>query len=356
MSRFDAKVPPSVERMTARSLRIWLPAVKSSSGADVFVNRLAEGLERNGHEPIVQWFPHNLELTPCRLKGAREPRGVDIIHAGTWQGFAFKRKGIPLVITEHHDVMDPSYAPYKTISQNVYHRSLVDRWMRRSFLAANIVTAVSEFTAGVLRETRGISCVAVPNWVDINRFSPAPDKRSTRRDKFKLLFVGNSSRRKGADVLPALADSLGERFVISCTGGLRKSGPGGRNIEYLGSLSTEALIDAYRDSDAVLVPSRYEGFGYSAAEAMACAKPVVGFRCGALQELIRPIEDCTLCEIDDVDGLANTCRALERDPEWAARIGNKGREIIVDHYTENIAVARYLSLYDSMLAGVGSFK
>ena len=50
--------------MSTRPLRIWLPSLRAGSGVDVFATRLAEGLARAGHEPLLQWFEHGYELKP----------------------------------------------------------------------------------------------------------------------------------------------------------------------------------------------------------------------------------------------------------------------------------------------------
>lgn len=75
----------------------------------------------------------------------------------------------------------------------------------------------------------------------------------------------------------------------------------GEDIEYLGSLDREDLIGAYRGAGALLVPLSWdEPFGLVVAEALACGTPVVGWRRGAMPELIRP--DVTGQVVDGVEG------------------------------------------------------
>lgn len=339
---------------SAQSLKIWFPAVRAGSGADVFVERLAQALERAGHEPVVQWFEHGYELMPWRLKKFAAPDGVDIVHANSWQAFAFKRKGVPLVVTEHHYVLDPSFRHYKSSLQHLYHRALVDGFMRRSFAAADIVATDSQFTAQVLSRCAGVDVAKViPLWVDYEKFSPdgyLPD--SGDKGAFRLLYVGNASKRKGADVIPALADRLGGGFEVRCTAGLRDTTgiSTSANVRILGRRSPEELIDEYRHCDAVLVPSRYEGFGYAALEAMACAKPVVGFSCGAVDEVVSNGETGLLCPIDDVEALEAYCRRLAEDREFGRVLGRNGRERAISFFTEESAIKAYLELYRSIAA------
>ena len=339
--------------ISTQPLKIWFPAIRAGSGADVFVERLAQALERAGHEPVVQWFEHSYELMPWRLKKFAAPNGIDIVHANSWQAFAFKREGIPLIVTEHHYVLDPAFRPYKSSLQHLYHRTMVGGFMRRSFEAADIIATDSQFTAQVLSRCVDIDVAKViPLWVDYEKFSPPGAYSSDPDDSrpFRLLYVGNASRRKGADVIPELADRLGNRFEVRCTAGLRDTTALGisANVKILGRRSQDELIDEYRRCDAVLVPSRYEGFGYAALEAMACGKPVVGFSCGAVDEVVVNGETALLCPIDDIDRLAIDCRRLAEDRKFGRALGMSGRERAISVFTEQSAVEAYLELYRSI--------
>lgn len=333
-------------------MRIWFPAVRAESGADVFVERLAEALKCVGHEPIVQWFDHHYELMPWRLEKFPPPEGVDIVHANSWQAFAFKRRGIPLVVTEHHYVLDPNFRRYKSSLQHLYHRTMIGSFMRRSFEVADKIATDSQFTAQVLSGCAGVSVAnVVPLWVDYEKFSPREPLLGSASDGvFRLLYVGNASRRKGADVIPELADRLGSGFEIRCTAGLRdtKGINVSANIKILGRRSQDELIEEYRQCDAVLVPSRYEGFGYAALEAMACAKPVVGFSCGAVDEVVENGETALLCPIDDIDTLTAHCRRLANNREFGLALGINGRKRAVSVFAEEIAVNAYLAMYESI--------
>lgn len=332
-------------------MKVWLPAVRANSGADVFVERLAAGLDRRGVEAIITWFPHWTELVPDLLKFAKAPEGVDLIHANTAYAFAFKRGQIPLVATELHYVLDPAYRPFKTLAQHAYHTLLVGPYLRRSYRRANATTAISQFTAGVLADVAQVRVDrTIPLWVDSGAF--APDANTLRRaGPFRLLFVGNNSRRKGADAIAPLARALGTGFEIICTSGLRESAQSGRpeNVRILGRLGVDGLIAAYRDCDAVLVPSRYEGFGYAALEAMCCGKPVLGFDSGAVSEVVGASGRPWLARMDDLDGLAERCRRLASSPGVAKELAADGRSRALASFTEAAAVSSYLELYSELL-------
>lgn len=337
-----------------RPLQIWFPAVRAGSGADVFTERLAAALVLRGMQAKITWLPHLSELTPDLLRWAKAPPGIDIIHANSVNAFAFKHLGVPIVVTEHHYTLDPAYRPHKSYAQHLYHRVLLAPHLRRSYAVADAITTDSQFTANVLSLVAGVQPArTIPLWVDYDEFSPsivAPIERGQR--PFRLLFVGNTSRRKGADVIPLLASRLGEGFEIRCTAGLRqqKQGVPLDNVCVLGHLATQQLVQEYRACDAVLVPSRYEGFGYCALEAMACAKPVIGFRCRAIEEVVVENETALLCDIDDLDALAQNCRRLARDQTAVHAFGNAGRKRAVSVFSEALALDAYMQLYRSLLS------
>jgi len=338
----------------SRKPAVWFPAVRAGSGADVFTMRLADALRRRGVSATITWFPHWSELAPDLLRTVRPPAGTNVIHANSNYAFAFRRRGIPLVATEHHYVLDPAYRPYKSMAQHVYHRALVGPYLRRSYARAGAVTTDSRFTTDVLARVVGIKVSrTIPLWVDYGKFSPAAAAQKPD-DRFRLLFVGNASRRKGVDAIPVLARRLGADFEIRCTSGLRADRPddSGDNITLLGRLSESQLIQEYRTCDAVLVPSRYEGFGYTALEAMACGKPVVGFRCGAVDEVVVEGETGLLCDIDDLDMLEQNCRRLAGDVALARAFGQAGRERATNAFTEAKAIDAYIAVYQSLLARI----
>jgi glycosyltransferase involved in cell wall biosynthesis len=338
----------------SKSLRIWLPAVRVGTGADVFVLRLARALERAGHQPMVQWFDRRYELLPELLRLNRVPEGIDVIHANSWNACAFLGRGIPVVTTVLHLVHDPAYAPYRSVSQAIYHRWHV-RWREaRAVRRSAAVTAISNYVGQTVRDAFGRQSVQViSNWIDTDLYSPAQGYGLPGERRFRLLMVGNRSRRKGYDLLPAFARALGPQFELRCTGGLRDHDghlDGSSNVVTLGRLSEEALIQEYRQCDAVVSLSRYEGFGYTVLEGMACGKPFVGFNTSALTEVVDDGGAGFLVPVDDVSALAGRCCQLLENPSMLSQMGEVSRDRAVSAFSEVKAVTSYLSIYRHVLS------
>src|SRR3546814_6054039 len=80
-------------------------------------------------------------------------------------------------------------------------------------------------------------------------------------------------------------------------------------VIYLGRISDAQLIREYQACDAVVSLSRYEGFGYTALEAIACGKAFLGFHTSALPEVVAA-GDGVLVRFSDVSALAAAAHEL----------------------------------------------
>jgi glycosyltransferase involved in cell wall biosynthesis len=332
-------------------IKAWLPAVKAGSGADVFTRRLAATLERHGITAQITWFPLSHELLPSLLRRVQPPSGTDIIIAGSWNGFAFKRDDLPLVVIVHHCVFDPALSPHKSSPQYFYHRYFAEPREVRSLHVSDAVVAVSHCVANHLRQRLGMDDVdVIYNWVDTDVFKP--QAREERRDRpFRLLFVGKSSRLKGSDLLAPLMRILGARFELMITANPQDCKK--MNLPFntipVGRASELEMVHAYQTCDAVLLPSRSEGFGYAALEAMACGKPVIASNNTALPEIVVDNVTGILCDTGDVGAFAKACRRLADNPDICSDMGNKGRQRAVEWFSESVAVKPYLGIINKLV-------
>lgn len=331
----------------SKPLHVWMPTIRGHSGGDVFVDRLADGLRAKGVRVTVEWFDQRYEFAPGLLSWRAAPSDATIIHANGLDGFAFRRHGLPLVVTEHHYVLDPGYRPYKSLAQAAYQRLVTGRASLRSMRTATVLTTHSQFVARSVRAAcPRVQPVVIPLWVDLHEFSPGP-VRAGAHGPLRMLFVGNTSRRKGFDAAVALARRMGDAVEIVCTGGLRGGGERGlpTNMRFLGRLSSAGLIQAYRECDVALVPSRYEGFGYAALEGMACGKPVLGFACGSVEEIVDDGVSGYLTMVDDLEALHRKAIVLASDATLRERMGNAGRLRASQSFTVDRGVNAYMEVY-----------
>jgi glycosyltransferase involved in cell wall biosynthesis len=142
-----------------------------------------------------------------------------------------------------------------------------------------------------------------PVGVDFDLFSPG-DKQVSREhlgldpEAKMVLFVGRLATEKGIDYLLEASVELTARFsqfrlYIVGTGPEEKAlkqrvsnlGIQG-HVHFVGYVSHLSLVDWYRATDIVCLPSVFEGFGLAAAEAMACGTPVVVARSAGTEAVV----------------------------------------------------------------------
>lgn len=333
-------------------MKIWFPVITGRSGTDTWTRRLADALQRRGIATEVTWFSTHHQFAPFLLRKIPPPRETTLIHANSWNGFAFKRAGIPLIVTEHLNVLDPLYRPYKNLAQHIYHETLVRRFVMASFREASTITVVSHFTASGLVRNFGIrSAQVIYNWIDTDAFLPRDYKPGAENRPFRLLFMGNLSRRKGADMLVPIMKDLGPGFELRFTSGLKRLNTkhSAQNMVPLGRLTEDSeLVEVYNSCDALLFPSRFEGLPQVALEAMACGKPVIASRTASLPEVVEDGVTGILCPPDDVQVFANACRKLANNPDIVQMYGQAARRRVEDLFSEERIIPQCTALYEKL--------
>ena len=331
-----------------KSLNIWFPAISAGSGSDVYTKRLTDALMRRGINATITWFPHYYELFPHLLRSESPPTNTDIIHSSSWSGFAFKRKNLPLVITEHSSVFDDTFTQFLSPTQRLYHNVLIKPYVRKTCRAAAAICTVSHYIfRQVEKFTPHNNIVTIQNWYMPPQVSlPALAKA---KDKFYVLCVGNHSKPKGTELLPRLAARLGNDTEILCIAGLRgncrikKSG----NIHFLPRMSAQELAQHYVQADVLISTSRYEGFGYTILEALTHGTPVICFNNSALPELVIDGHNGFMVKTDDIDAMAQRIERLKNEPGLAQKL-TAGALKSAERYSETKLVEKYIDLYKSL--------
>ena len=335
-------------------MKVWLPAIRGASGADVFTLRLCEAIRRNGLDAEISWFPNVYELFPFLLGRVPPPRGTTIIHANSWNAFAFKRKSIPLIVTEQLGVFDRAAQAHKSVPQFLYHQALIRQFVKASFRAASAVTAVSDYTARGLLRSLGVETVKVIyNSVNTATFAPVSQREGIHPAPFRLLFVGNPIRRKGADLFAPIMRALGADFRLYFTSGRRELSPQDvvSNMFPVGRITDDLdLVKLYQRSDALLFPSRFEGLPIAVLESMACAKPVIAANTSSLAEVIEDGVSGLLCPSDDSEAFVAACRALANEPQICKQYGSAARDRVESRFSEDVVVPQYIDLYKRILS------
>ncbi|PQP34808.1 hypothetical protein C6A37_05825 [Desulfobacteraceae bacterium SEEP-SAG9] len=117
------------------------------------------------------------------------------------------------------------------------------------------------------------------------------------------------------------------------------------HILWLGAKEQSEVFDLYSVMDVVVVPSLFEGFGLTAAEAMAAGKPVVASAVDGLNEIIEDNVTGYLFPVGDNISLARNIIRLLYNSEKSKVMGGKGRKRISDLFSFETSSKSWLAAY-----------
>jgi sugar transferase (PEP-CTERM/EpsH1 system associated) len=252
------------------------------------------------------------------------------------------------------------------------------QWVRRAYRPfVTRYVALSGHLADYLRERVGVPASRIEricNGVDISRFHPPVHGREPLAgspfNDSRLKVIGTVGRLQAVkdQVLlarafvhllrsePALAEPL--RLVIVGEGPLRgqierilsDAGVAGR--AWLAGERSDTP-EVMRALDGFILPSRAEGISNTILEAMASGLPVIATDVGGNGELVQPGRTGTLVPTGDEVAMAAAIAGWLRDPVAALGQGVAGRVRAEREFSLDGMVARYVALYDELLAAAG---
>ena len=204
----------------------------------------------------------------------------------------------------------------------------------------------------------------IPNGVDVERFNPMQGGEAVRRklgiaatapvigtvaalrpEKNHALFL--RAAKIVRDRIPEanfviVGDGPQREALVQLTGELDL----GDAVHFLGNRSDVPEILAALDVFAL--PSRIEASPVSILEAMASGKPVVAPRAGSIDESVSDGETGFLTEPGNVRQVADRLAELASDRERARRMGQAGRAVVVDHWSQE----RMIEGYERLIATI----
>jgi glycosyltransferase involved in cell wall biosynthesis len=194
------------------------------------------------------------------------------------------------------------------------------------------VITVSEFSRRELVQLAGLDphrLVVIPGGVG-ERFhpdvDPAPALTRLGLSRPYVLTIATDDPRKNLSALgPAAAALAGRGIDLVWAGGSRPyfaRAPAASGLRSLGYVADEDLPGLYRGAAAFVLPSRYEGFGLTCLEAMACGTPVVAADRAALPETCG--DAALLVDPDDTAALAGAVVAAATESSVRGRLQAAG--------------------------------
>jgi glycosyltransferase involved in cell wall biosynthesis len=273
------------------------------------------------------------------------PQFADIVHAhgvrAAWiAALAHRRRPFPLIFTAHNQV-----------ERSVAARLAVSLLSRRCVKMVAVSQAVAEslIACGASRAKIQI----VPNGINQNDFVSVPLRRLEARAAFfvpETAFVIATAARfspeKGLDILIQAARlRQNMTFLMAGNGPLfaALSHHLPTNVKLLGRLDDVRLLLAA--ADVVAVPSRREGQGIAALEALASGLPVVASRVGGLAEMLSEGENALLISPNDPEALAAAFSRLQSDTRLRRTLAQNGAALVQSRYGLQTMLDTLTNLY-----------
>ena len=187
----------------------------------------------------------------------------------------------------------------------------------------------------------------IPTGVELKDFENLPQKGNFRSkykissDEKLILFLGRINKIKGLDLLIKAFNKINNTNVkLAIVGrdyGFKQELDqliSDFNLKdkliFPGVLIDDAKKEALVDCDLFAIPSRYESFGVSTLEAMACEKPIVMTKNNHIHNWIDGNAGLT-CDFDE-DELSKCIEKLLNDEKLSKQFGQNGARLIHEKY------------------------
>ena len=200
----------------------------------------------------------------------------------------------------------------------------------------------------------------VHNGTDIDRFKPCKDVQ--RKPNSVLTVNSGDSPIKGADYLLQAMKKLRNGASQPHLTIVGRIAPESRNmrivrelgvedmVTFTGRIDDEELVTLYSSSEVAVVPSLYEGFGFPAAEAMACGTPVIASRAGALPEVVGENNEAGISVPPaDSEAIAKAISQLLDDELLRRKMGQAGIRRVEEHFNWRRAAEETVQVYEELL-------
>ena len=338
-------------------------------GAQAHMQAFLDAATALGHDPELLFVPHPTlrpeeRMSPLDrvealriLRGSRAlvprvraARSAWVVATLAMHGWAALRSGRPYACWVGTSLADerrgrlPGLRPSRRLAAHA-NTPVLGALERRVLRGAARVYATSPASREAVARAAGTDPGTVgilPLPVDVDVFSPEPDDTwLARLERPVLTVVGRADdpRRNLAlaiDVFRLVRARIPDA-TLRIVGARPPLGlPDG--VEALGEV--ESVAAPLRESSLLLLPSRQEGFGIAAAEALACGVPVVSTPSGGPEDMLRRSGGGVVVDGWTPEAFAGAVVELLEDAATLAAMRRRGR----DHVVREHAPARLREL------------
>ncbi|MEM7144758.1 MAG: glycosyltransferase [Verrucomicrobiota bacterium] len=217
----------------------------------------------------------------------------------------------------------------------------------------------SKAKQSALWKNRALS--VIPNGIDTKVFKPI-DQQAARKllnlpqnkliISFGAMFAESDPNKGYRELITALRQLRFNHADVHLAlfGMTKPAGPENAELPYpvtfFGTLKDDFTLAAlYSASDVTITPSRQESFGLVAAEAQACATPVVAFEASATKEVVQHKRTGYLAEPFNPASLTRGIEWTLEDPDRLSQLGSQAHSHITKRFSLKSVSRQHLDLY-----------
>jgi len=260
----------------------------------------------------------------------------------------------PLVVTVHG----------QDLQVTLHRNTRCKRALARVFKKADKVITVSTKLKNIAEENLGFSekTIVINNGINTEKLVGGESSLASDYVDYKtILSVSNLVASKGIDLnLKAISKLVKKhsnlRYVVIGDGpeinNLKKLTSRlnlKNNVEFLGRLPQEKVMDYMAATSVFSLPSWREGFGVVYLEAMAHGKPVIGCAGEGIEDIIENGTTGLLVRTKDLDSLFEALDFLFTHPEEGEAMGKRARKHVLENYTWQKNAEKTLEIYNELL-------
>jgi glycosyltransferase involved in cell wall biosynthesis len=328
----------------------------TATGIGEYVRGLADALRARGVEIVELLEP---KLDPWRFdrrvawdqvvlpKRARAS-GADVLHCAS--GTMPMRVPMPTVVTVHDVAWLKVQRHTRPYARYYFGSFALQRYRRAAAIAVDSEFSKQELLEVLPFASERVHVVYPGVAMDFCLLQRRP------RSEHIILVPGTVERRKNLEVLIRALRELPEARIVSVgpsTGyreeceSLAKDLRVHDRLEFRGYVPRNELLDLYATCALVAVPSRYEGFGYAAAQSLCAGAPVVVSDKSSLPEVVGGA--APIATADDEREWIRAIAEIFSDPQRTQTSADAQRSSAIARFSWNTSAAAMQRIYETAL-------
>lgn len=339
-------------------------AVKNSVESAVgnkMISRLTAGGVKVHKALARSWKSIGWLTSALRLKKIFDEVQPDIVHLNT---------EVPEFCFTLCTIMFPSTRRVRIV-RTIHNTNLWPKWKLVGYLCefclrkAKVVCVSETVKKAFVRWRIKLSllppddCAVIYNPIDVREGSTDISSNCATGRKVRLLFAGRLEYQKGFDLVPEILNAtqldsskldltiIGSGSGVEIARSLVTTPPKGWDVHL--EEPTADLVNRLCEFDVLLFPSRFEGFGRLAAEALMCGVPVVAFDLVVLEEVFPPDYPWLAAPMDVADFSQKLIHLMSSLDEAQPTV-KKAKDLLLEKTSPERVVRQHWNLYNKEIA------